>query len=55
MARWKVPGFIQGGRRRMGPKFHLLANFLHWRVDVFQVLSKINYNKIVSITYYILI
>ena len=34
---------------------HIFANILHWRVDVFQVLSNIKYNKIVSITYYILI
>ena len=39
----------------MSPRFHLFANFLYWRVDVFQVLSKINYNKIVSSTYYILV
>ena len=55
VARWEVPGFIQSGGYRISPGFHLFANFLYWRVDVFQVLSKINYNKIVSSTYYILI
>ena len=55
VARWEVLDFIQGGGRRMSPSFHLFANFLHWRVDVFQVLSKVNYNKIVSVTYSILI
>ena len=29
----------------MSPRFHLFSNFLYWRVDLFQVLSKINYNK----------
>ena len=43
------------GECRISPRFLLFANFLSWRVEVFQVLSKINYSKIVSSFYYSLI
>ena len=43
------------GECRISPRFLLFANFLYWRVEMFQVLSKINYSKIFSSFYYSLI